>query len=649
MTQPSSIRWSDLAARRWAWAESAVEEFKTSMDPSRQRYFDIREREFSAVLFGPTQVGKTTLLLHMLGVAPEFHPHLSDVLRAGRGRGRSSTSAPSRYRWTPGDNWTLRHGTGAATSLSEDGLLDELAALRDGAGDPSGLLPIVEVGIPVPYRGASGVASNPVILDLPGIGAESETERDVAASLARTYVPTAHVVVVVLKAEKVTVLDHPRALPSLQLQQWVYAPERFRIVLTHTFSAQSMRDELGQGSQAIAPEEVLDVIVREGLESLDSYGRAVERNPGLAARIRRAIFPIEYGSSWADLAVSSPEYHALALPARDHFVDLLTANLRQVVTADARYTALARASETVQLAATDQIAHHEATLAEARSDLERRSTTRDQVATVLASLEDDQKWLAKIDARLNSLTGQPPRLPRGMEGRAGAPKSDFEHGADALAALESLSRNFRSAYAKAWKDWVSLPAMQWLLKELHLPAPTIPNKADSVLLDKVECCGECSSSWAKQVFLGRDDPEECWRQQYNGSVRAFRRLNETLERQAVDALKDLRRHTKVRQARKRVSGQVQLTASFQQVSKEATTAEAKVATLDADGHALQKSIRADLASAESLQSMFLTQITRDLDVLNRGCAVEDPQARIEATLLSVLTLKSWFQMKEASR
>jgi hypothetical protein len=649
VTQRSSGRWSDLAARRWAWAESAVERFKSEVDPSRQRYFDIREREFTAVLFGPTQVGKTTLLLHMLGVAPQFHTHMSEVLRAGRERGRSSTSAPSRYRWKPGDNWSLRFGTGAAVSLREDDLLSELATLRDEAGDPSGPLPVVEIGIPEPYRGEVGVASNPVILDLPGIGAESEAERDLAASLARTYIPTAHVVVIVLKAEKVTVLDHAQALPSLQLQQWVYAPERFRLVLTHTFSAQSTRDELGHGSTPIDHEELLDFIVHEGIASLDSYGRAIERTPSLAGRIRRSLFPIEYGDSWADLATSSPDYHALAQPARDYFVDLLTSSLREVVTADARYTALARASETVQLAAIDQIAHHEAQLAEARLELERVLATREQVATALSSLEADQKWLDEIDHRLSALTTGPPRLPRRLNGCAGAPESAFDDRADALNALESLSEDFRSSYLSAWKSWVSRAEMQWLLKKLRLPAPTIRNKADSVLLDRVDCCGKCTSSGFKQFVFDLSPPEECYRKQYNGSVDAYRKLNKTLERKAIDALNEIRSQGKVREARKRVRKNASLSASLARVTDEQSAAEAKVAATEEFGRALEASVRADLKNAESLQAMFRAQITRDLNSLSRRSATANPQSRIEATLLSVLTLKAWFQMKEASR
>src|ERR1035441_319478 len=53
------------------------------------------------LLVGNTQVGKTTLLLWMLGVTqPQELKEADRVLRAGQGEARSATAAPIRYCWS---------------------------------------------------------------------------------------------------------------------------------------------------------------------------------------------------------------------------------------------------------------------------------------------------------------------------------------------------------------------------------------------------------------------------------------------------------------------------------------------------------------------------------------------------------------------
>ena len=92
---------SDLWAARWSWAAAAMDDVRGRLAPELRHVVGGGAADVSVVLYGPTQVGKTTLLLTLLGVAEQHRSVVSDILRAGRPHGQSSTSVPIRYRWSP--------------------------------------------------------------------------------------------------------------------------------------------------------------------------------------------------------------------------------------------------------------------------------------------------------------------------------------------------------------------------------------------------------------------------------------------------------------------------------------------------------------------------------------------------------------------
>ncbi|MBQ3007163.1 MAG: hypothetical protein IJD78_06340 [Clostridia bacterium] len=52
------------------------------------------------IMYGPTQVGKTTLIMDLIGIKPEYQKYLEDILRGGAKAGNSSTSSAVVYdRW----------------------------------------------------------------------------------------------------------------------------------------------------------------------------------------------------------------------------------------------------------------------------------------------------------------------------------------------------------------------------------------------------------------------------------------------------------------------------------------------------------------------------------------------------------------------
>lgn len=74
------------------WAFKAYDRFAERLSPDVQRHLGVQRKEAYTVVFGRTQVGKSTLILHLLGVRAAAIGSLSDVLRGGRKSGNSSTA-----------------------------------------------------------------------------------------------------------------------------------------------------------------------------------------------------------------------------------------------------------------------------------------------------------------------------------------------------------------------------------------------------------------------------------------------------------------------------------------------------------------------------------------------------------------------------
>src|SRR4051794_9752202 len=154
----------------------------------------------NVMVLGTTRAGKTTVLLHLLGVTdPEQVRAAHQVLSGGRLGSESNTTAPTRYRWSRSRNrWALvRDGHSAAELMTGAELCAELARLR-----PAGTVrwdvtarPL-EIGVPTGLAG-DGERRELRILDLPGTFARDETERRLAKDLVARFAPRMAVVVFV--------------------------------------------------------------------------------------------------------------------------------------------------------------------------------------------------------------------------------------------------------------------------------------------------------------------------------------------------------------------------------------------------------------------------------------------------------------------
>lgn len=316
--------WDELYKNRLDWAEKAYSEFMRSIDEDISSEFE-RQGEITVVLYGRTQVGKTTLLLKILGISGQQFNHVSDVLRGGRNPGKSATSTAIRYGRSSDDCWRI--GSVDSRSLDHKEVERLLAEMRENVesgryvvGEP------VNIFIPSCYFSDESSLLRVRVLDLPGTGASNKNERSHVYDLAKRYVPAADLVLLVGKSDNLGFLQ-PDNLGIDELAMWQYAPDRFRIVLTHTFSSQSTKEWVlkgGELSVSSIRNYALSQILTHDYELRDEK------------RFLECLYPVEFGRSWDGLRCDGDKVFSRAEPVVDELFELLSNDIKASATKYAR-------------------------------------------------------------------------------------------------------------------------------------------------------------------------------------------------------------------------------------------------------------------------------------------------------------------------
>ena len=309
-----SALWSRWHAETTAWAVRANEELLARLSPPVAGAVRAR-RETQVAIYGPTQSGKTTLVLRLLGVADDAFAGVEGLLRGGRPAGNSATAVPMRYSRSEDDQW--RVGAGGGEPIAPDVLASRLRSLREKveAGSHASTDP-VELSIPRSCFADQAPAVRVSVLDLPGSHAAAPRERELVRRVAERHLPGAGLILLVSKADNLGVFDPARLGAELeQLRDWMSYPERYRLVTTHSFSAGSVRDlwVAGRRSGVDQMQEML----------LEQFGRfeRVRRSRGFGAI---PFYPLEHGQTWAALRAGNPAYFAWADLVQDQLLRRLT-------------------------------------------------------------------------------------------------------------------------------------------------------------------------------------------------------------------------------------------------------------------------------------------------------------------------------------
>jgi hypothetical protein len=325
-------RWAELRDGKLDWAYRAYRRFVEDLSEDvRAHLMDgAGDQEPYVVVFGKTQVGKTTLLLELMGLGPEAQTRVSRVLRGGREFGKSATATTMEYRRSPDGDWHLDDGSGMRRLAADDDMCEALGDLRQRMSKRRLKVekPVV-VCIPDDCFGqtaATGIGTR--MLDLPGDNPADEVEREHVERMAQRYVPHADLILLVGRGDDLSFLN-PEALTLPSIEDWQYVPNRFRIVTTYSFTPHTVQQFARNHKGKLTTEHFRARL----LEQIRTFGLPLSPEAASTAR----FFPLEFGQSWQTMLQEDASFAQRVEPLVNELKATLHADIQASATEAARF------------------------------------------------------------------------------------------------------------------------------------------------------------------------------------------------------------------------------------------------------------------------------------------------------------------------
>lgn len=307
---PEALTWARLYGRRLDWAMQARQDLIGSLEDEDVRQFyesapgQEKEKACVAVL-GTTQVGKTTVILHLLGLTAEGGSLVNRLLRGNREAGQSATASAAIYGCSPDEQFRYKEPEKAEEALDRETFGERLTELRARVeAGRFGATDAVALRFPASCFGPEADYGLHVI-DLPGLDARNKAEQDQTMRLINRYLPLAPLVLLVERAENVASLGY-LPVPGAG-QQWLLFPERYALVLTRAMSARSVQEHLIAGTIQTLPElkdyhhkALRRIILGSALHQGQDEGQLSEQVDALK------VYPVDLGDSRETLGGSVP-------------------------------------------------------------------------------------------------------------------------------------------------------------------------------------------------------------------------------------------------------------------------------------------------------------------------------------------------------
>jgi len=495
-------KWHELNARRWDWAREARAALIAQLRGLRQAtdHSDVAQ----VMLVGDTQVGKTSLLLRLLGVVPAAEAEVGKVLRAGRGEGKSATAVPIRYQWSGDDDlWSLTQGPERHTRrITGEELGSELAAYRSDGHDGHILWDPaarpLEIGIPGRFAGPD-VRRDLRVFDLPGLYAADAAEQEMARNLVISHAPVMNFIVLVVSIDKLTALNEPTITGNPFLHDWAQRPDRFALVFTQAFTDGSVRNHLEGKLTSWTAKSVIDAL----RQHIDTQLGLSE----LPSGVQGIFYPVDIGKSWSRLAGSTAEqdiaYARAVTPANEAMLAELRQSLAAFSTEESLYLAASEITRGVEslVHANQKLRREQVDTAERALNLavEAHAQARARAARAAADLGQAEQAAKHLRDRMAALAKLPirPVLPDKPPGLTGPAVRQLQVD-DCKAWIHAARR--------AWTLWRGAGGHEFPA----LPPTTLATDLQRKYASLHDCCRHCELGWWKRKWWETETPDHCY-------------------------------------------------------------------------------------------------------------------------------------------
>lgn len=291
-----SVSCSQLFARRSEWQEKAFNELKDKLTATRDNRLLKYQDEDETVLVmicGKSQVGKTTLILKLIGIrdGEKNFDKVYATLRAGAEQGNSSTATAIIYAKSATDQYALTFArlneqVPKKEYYDDSGMIEALQKVRRDVNDGRrvGAEQILFIDIPRQFFEEDAAVGSIRIMDMPGVQSRQAAEWNHVENLMDAYLPFSQVCIVACNAADI------QSLGSMELPGdavWQNRPERFMVVSTSSYSAESIRNHFETPRNA-RKEDFRTCLNRE-------YAKPFKEV--LGENTRMELFPVDLGQS----------------------------------------------------------------------------------------------------------------------------------------------------------------------------------------------------------------------------------------------------------------------------------------------------------------------------------------------------------------
>lgn len=326
--------WEEIYALRYDWANAGFESFMERFDPElylQENAIEIKD-QVSVVIYGSSQVGKTSFILELLGVREDQMEQVQKVLRGGRTAGNSSTATTTRYHISQNNFWHIipkddRNQVTDTTKKHKDcndkEATEVIGEIREKMMKFGSEYQITEIDIYIPNiyvekRIFEQYSHKDIIIrDLPGVNAQDHNEQRYVINSIAKKINMADIVILITKVDDLAKIIHKDHLCSdefVMLENWWLKPNKFRAIFTSAFSNQSNRELIDKaiGNQVEIVQQLRDDLVEQCKRFESSFESS-------------QIYLSEVGDSWRGLIHNEKNsgYAKKVIPIKNHFFDEL--------------------------------------------------------------------------------------------------------------------------------------------------------------------------------------------------------------------------------------------------------------------------------------------------------------------------------------
>ncbi|WP_099354835.1 hypothetical protein [Fredinandcohnia onubensis] len=372
----------NLENHKWDWTVEAVKKFKEGFirfNPSEHT----KDRVLIGV-YGPTQVGKTTFILKLLGIKEEYFSSLSTALRGKRKMGNSATITCTMYNESEDSLYKIIYPNGKEISLDTlADLEEEMQHVRQEIENDEtfSLEPLqIHLSRELFYeKGNSDRKRDFSIIDLPGDDSKEKNEIHHVNRILKEYLPRCKVCILMEIASQMTNLTQ---LKREFVRDWNYLPYHFRVVLTRSVTSSSVQTGIEVGEIASA-----DGFVSYYQEELSRYLETGSKN------IR--IYPLEFGDSWFDLKRQVPTIFSKANVWIEDIFQELEADLSSVSSPENEIMQLKNLDAYILKKSEQEKSHLEKEIEQIKSEIKETRNVIDSKGSKSTLLEDRIKDIKK--------------------------------------------------------------------------------------------------------------------------------------------------------------------------------------------------------------------------------------------------------------